>query len=176
MGFDKVERDFAGLPIFSCVRNPWDWYVSSYHYLLESLTPEDEGPMWEQTLERGKATFEEVVTRCCTGERFANPRTRPVMRRRGLDHYSAMFWMIAGRGVEAGRVEVGRFEDLAGSFIAFLERHGVPVPGALRDDLRDEAPIGSSERGAYRDYYDEALRDLVAAGAAELIADYGYSF
>src|SRR4051794_18361801 len=112
-GYSEVAGVYPDLPMFCCVRNPWDWYVSSIRFVIENSSEQGRGPMWQSAFDSGNATFKEVVIRACTGESFENPRTRPVMDKRDLDHYSALFWLTAGEGVEAGRVEVGKLESVA---------------------------------------------------------------
>jgi hypothetical protein len=174
--YREIAADFADLPMLCFVRNPWDWYVSWYHYLTQDEPEKRTGPMWRVGFGEGRKDFKQAVTSACTGRDFGNPRTGPVMAERGVDHYSAVFWNTAGEGVEAGRVEVGRFENLADDFLAFLDRHDVPIPEGLRRDLHDVPAFGASRRGPYRDYYDDELRDLVADRARALIAAFEYSF
>lgn len=171
-----VAHDFAYLPMIAFVRNPWDWYVSWYHHRMQEAAPEwRRGPQWETAFGGGQNSFRQAVTMACTGEGL-DVWTRETMRERGIDHYSAMFWRRAGSGAEAGRVEIGRYESLGDDFLAFLERHGVPVPDGLLKALNTDPAIGASRRDDYRAYYDDALRDLVAEKARDLIADYGYTF
>ena len=64
---------------------------------------------------------------------------------------------------------VGRFENLAEDFARVAKEIGAPgltLPHILR----------SEDRGAYRGYYDGALRDLVRERYAEDLALFGYSF
>jgi hypothetical protein len=174
--YEVVGEDFADLPMFSLVRNPWDWYVSIYHYLTQTLTPGDRGPMWEKTYERGQGDFATVVRRLCTGEGYENPLMRPIMDQLDCDHCTAVWWRIAGAGVEAGKVEVGRFESLQRDFLAFLEGHGVPVRRSFIDALASEPPFGASKREPYPSYYDDDLRELVRRKARRIVDAFGYQF
>ena len=63
---------------------------------------------------------------------------------------------------------VGRVEDMQASYDLICERIGIP-----------SAPLGqvnSSRRGSYRDYYDDALRDSVAALYRRDLELFGYGF
>jgi hypothetical protein len=95
---------------------------------------------------------------------------------RDWDLYTLWYWQLAGRGVEEGRVEVGRVETLREDFIAFLERHRVPVGDAFLGAVRDMPAANTSDRGEYRGYYDDRLRDLVAHKARLIVDRYGYEF
>jgi hypothetical protein len=174
--YHVVADDFADLPMIAFVRNPWDWYVSWYHYLMQTTPERRRGPMWETALAGGGNTFRRAVTMACTGEGLEDVYTRETMRQRGIDHYSAAYWRRAGVGAEEGRVEIGHYERLGEDFLAFLERHNVPVPDGLSKALNTEPPVGATRRDEYRAYYDDELRDLVAEKARGLIADHGYSF
>jgi hypothetical protein len=50
------------LPIFSVVRNPWDWYVSWFHWHLESGR---NGATWEELFDAGRRSFAETVRAHC---------------------------------------------------------------------------------------------------------------
>ena len=174
--YEVVAHDFADLPMIAFVRNPWDWYVSWYHHVMQTIPEEQQGPQWETAFGRGQNSFKEAVTIACTGEGFGKVQTLQTMRERNIDHFSAMFWRRAGIGVEAGRVEIGRYENLGGDFMAFLQRHGVRVPTEMAKALEEAPRVGATEREQYRSYYDDELRDLVGEKARSLIADHGYSF
>jgi hypothetical protein len=177
--YREVKDRFPDLPILCFVRNPWDWYVSWFHYIRETppLESHPAAAMWETAFELGKSDFAETVRRACTGEGFGNPNTAGVMRERGIDHYSAIYWQMAGDGVEEGRVEVGRSEDLVGDLVGFLERHDVPLSPEFEEKVRNHPRVGTGKRAQdYRSYYDDELRELVADKARGLIQAYGYSF
>jgi hypothetical protein len=177
--YDDAAERFGDLPMLCFVRNPWDWYVSWYHWLKANPPPEphtlEERPMWVMAFDRGRSDFATAVRRACTGESFANPRTSETMRELGVDHYSALYRIIAGGGVDAGKVEVGRFERLREDLTAFMERHDVPLTNEFRTAVRGQPAVRASNRAHYRSYYDDELRELVAE-KNELVAEYGYSF
>lgn len=174
--YETVADDFADLPMFSLVRNPWDWYVSIYHFLTGTRGPDDRGPMWDSAYERGSADFKTVVRRLASGEGMENPITKPIMERLDCDHCTAVWWRIAGAGVEAGKVEVGRFETFQRDFLAFLERHEVPVGANFAEALTSEPPYGSTKRQPYANYYDDELRELVRRKARRIVDGFGYEF
>jgi hypothetical protein len=178
--YSEVKERFGHLPMVCFVRNPWDWYVSWYHYLVQNPPPGPhtlaERPMWVLAFEGGRSDFATVVRRACTGEGFGNRLTQELMGQRGIDHYSALYRLKVGDGVDEGKVDVGRFENLAGDFLGFLERHEVPVDERFSELVRLRAPLRVSRRGDYHGYYEDDLRDLVGEKARELIERYGYSF
>jgi hypothetical protein len=160
------------LPIFSIVRNPWDWYVSWFHY--HSRRGGEGDPLWEKLFDSGRRNFAETVKAHCNP-----PPGRPAFdraRKRGWDIYTTWFWRIAGRGTKEGRVEVGHFENLREDFIVFLERHSASTPDLI-EALRTAPAENSSQRGRrYQDYYDDELRDLVGQRARVIVEKFGYRF
>jgi hypothetical protein len=178
--FADIPERFRALPMLCYVRNPWDWYVSWYHYLIEN--PPDPPhtlagtPLWMTAFDRGRSSFRQAVTRACSGEDFQHRLTSPIMAERGIDHYSALHEAKTEPGIEAGQVEVGRFERLGEDYLAFLARHDVDPGKGFRHALADAPPLRQSARGDYRQYYDRELRELVAEKASAIIERYGYEF
>lgn len=177
--YRKVPPEFATLPALTFVRNPWDWYVSWYHY---SLAQKPKGFAWEEILKGGRASFGEAVTASCTLRAVDSTTHRPgplwfrTMQERDCDQYTALHDLMTA---DSPRVEVGKFESLRADLIAFMDRHGVPIDDAFREDVIAMEPVyppfGSPERGSYQSHYDDHLRSLVASNCP-LIARYGYSF
>jgi hypothetical protein len=174
--YEELMPDFEDLPMLCFVRNPWDWYVSWYHHQTQHYEGERSGPIWRTAFGEGRNDFRQVVFACCTGEGFESPATKPIMEELGCDHYTARFLQVTGGGIESGHLEVGRYEHLRDDFLGFLERHEVPVDDAFADLVRGGAPKHTSERGPYREYYDEELRDLVGEKARLLVERFGYGF
>jgi hypothetical protein len=101
----SIPPEYANLPIFTLVRNPWDWYVSWFHHQQQFEPFQD----WEGV---EKLTFPEAVRRACTGE--GCPATWvEKMRKFNCDYYSLLwhgtFRAQQRRGLE---VDVGRQENL----------------------------------------------------------------
>ena len=63
---------------------------------------------------------------------------------------------------------VGRVEEMQGSYEAICERLNLPAATL--------GQVNSSRRGSYRDYYDDALRDSVAALYRRDLELFGYGF
>jgi hypothetical protein len=180
--FGRIPPEHSHLPVFSVIRNPWDWYVSWYHFTVQSPRgPHDHEPdsIWVRLFDRGRRDFTEAVTAACEGSSATSdppPRWIQALHERDWDLYTLWYWQLAGRGVEQGRVEVGRIETLREDFVAFLRRHEIPVGDAFVDALRAAPAANTSDRGEYRGYYDDRLRDLVAHKARLIVERYGYSF
>jgi hypothetical protein len=166
-GAVDIPSEYARLPVFALVRNPWDWYVSWWRWNVEH--PNDD---WPDLFVRDD--FAATVRRACLPEGDENWMRS--CKEQDWDHYTVIWqrsFRIAQRnGKEIG---VGRFENLRGDFLSFLDRHDVPGDALRRAVLRAE-PVNSSKRNGYRDYYDDELRDLVGEKARRIVKLYGYEF
>ena len=180
--FSRIPDEYSHLPVFSVIRNPWDWYVSWYHFTVQTARgTDDEDPdsIWVRLFDRGRRDFTAAVTAACEGNSATSdppPRWIDALHERDWDLYTLWYWQLAGRGVEQGRVEVGRVETLREDFLEFLRSHDVPVGEDFVVAVRDAPAANTSEHGEYRDYYDERLRDLVAHKARLIVDRYGYEF
>jgi hypothetical protein len=157
------------LPGFYVVRNPWDWYVSWFHWTMElgrrrgergkGVRPgSDKQMVWEDLLRSGQTDFKEAVRRACTGD-FDHPLA-PMIRREGIDFYSAHVKTIAGAALDRPDFTALKFEQLEDPLLRFLRAHGEVSP-ALAAAVHNDPPQRTSEHGDYGDYYDEELRALV---------------
>jgi hypothetical protein len=181
--YGDLPAEWRSLPAFCVVRNPWDWYVSWFHYQVdrgprrrpaaEGRDPWGKHAVWTGALRSGEADFKEAVTRACTGA-FDHPLA-PVMREQGLDFYSARVQEIAGPAVDQPNFTVLRFERLRRQLARYLRRHADPPPELLRAIRREPRKL-ASEHGPYQDYYDEELRELVGEKTAWLCERFGYRF
>jgi hypothetical protein len=176
--YADLPAEYAGLPAFALVRNPWDWYVSWFTYLVErrgAVAKNDaRRALWSSAFQDGAADFAQVVRRACTGE--LDHELAPRIRERGIDFYSAWWNELAEPGASANRLEVLRFERLRDDVINFVDEKGIDASDEFREGLRSHPTIRASSRGHYRDYYDPDLRDLVGASAKALIDRFGYAF
>lgn len=182
----EIPPDQAGLPRFALVRNPWDWHVSWYHYLMGSGRPEGHRDRvrvmnpWFVELSCGfSADF------AATMRRLYDPAAAPVapagsVVRAAADEGVDLLTLHLRRQTAAseaeGRLTMGRFENLRGGFHDFLTAHEVPLPDSLRADLFARPALNRSSRSRFQDYYDDELRDLIGLRAGGIIARYGYSF
>ena len=174
--WELVADDFAELPMFAVIRNPWDWYVSWYHYLTQTDADTRTGPMWMSAFEQGASDF--------TTDRH------PGLHRRGLrqpghrpDHARARL-RSSLRQLHADRRQGSRCRQGGAGQV---REHAAGLPGLpatsrgsgrrrLRRGTDGGAPYGSSKRGPYQQYYDDELRDLVGRKARRLVELGGYEF
>ena len=186
-GIRQIPPEFGELPVFAAVRNPWDWYVSWYHFThqRERWREDYEEPSdWRWAFDSGRATFKQAVSALCGQPIPPAERAEPAQelpwvakaRANDWDLYSHWCHMALQEGPETGRIEVGRYERLTDDFLDFLRRHEIPVGEGFERALKTAPPVNTSERGAYREYYDAELRELVRHKCRGIIDRYGYEF
>jgi hypothetical protein len=133
--FRETPERFRDLPAICFVRNPWDWYVSWWH--------------WARAHEGEQRDFPALLRHC-----FEEPK----------DHYTRVFEGMAHDPENARRdrlMHQARFENLREDFVAFLDRHQI-ANTALREAILTSPPSNpSTDRGHYRAYYDDETRALV---------------
>ena len=143
---------------FAFVRNPWDRFVSLYHYFA-GMSPQHRwyGPNARIVAHvrhcRGFADF-------C--RRFG---TWPL---RGNFHFRPQCSWIADA---CGRLRVdfvGRFECLQHDFGSVCTRLGLPA--------RRLPKLNCSRHGSYREYYDDETRAIVGGLSQPDVAAFGYTF
>ena len=122
------------------VRNPWDWYVSLYHFVhhVKDREPERvQGYLWTAVMGEGDMPFKDAIT---TGLHRARARRTDTglaggdARARTADYYTAMHHLATGRSDP--RLDVARFEALDTDLPAFLESHGIAYPDGLPASIR----------------------------------------
>jgi hypothetical protein len=187
-----IPSQVAHLPVLGIVRNPWSYYVSWYTFQAARAVPNslfrvlsDDGRLdfagtVRNMLDLGTRTehLRRLVAALPTGygNRGLNLpgfELAPI-RGSGRGFYSYLYRHIFGDHDAA--LHVGRMERLAEDLPAMLDQVGQSVSPAMREHLLTGEPRNVSPHGAYEDYYDDDLRDLVAERDAAVIARHGYRF
>ena len=147
----KFERFFK----FAFVRNPWDRLVSSYAYLRA-------GGMNDADRAFGAAFVAPYPNfRAFVVEGLERPEIK------GWVHFLPQVNFVCDE-IGENRMDItGRFERLAEDFHSIARHLGRSI---------DLPVTNKSQRGAYRDYYDDQTRAIVAAVYRDDIAAFRYSF
>lgn len=168
-GWDDIPRQARGRPVLVYVRNPWDWYVSWYHAVLNS----DPSPLATGAV--GPTDFSSVLRKVCSGGVDPDGHPPPATGR-GDDFYTTRFRRFCGEGLQSDELTFGRFERLLEDLDCFLKAAGAPLSERSMARIRTAEPLNPTQRRPYREYYDGELRDLVADSCRMLIARFGYRF
>jgi hypothetical protein len=147
-GCEEIPAEYKQLPALAFVRNPWDWYVSVYSYMMRAQGPNSPA---RQAAEKGFTQFIEFCTQ------------RQHMGR----GFAATF-----ANVSTG-AEIGRFENLRADLCTVLNEVMTPE---LSRDILELAPVNVSKRGPYEEYYDDCAREQVAQECKDIIDRFGYVF
>ena len=147
-----LPEEFRQYYKFAFVRNPWDWQVSMYHFLLK----ETENPRYETIKQLGNfKNYLEWVVHLTEERPFPKGATK-LQKQMLVD--------------DTGKLltdEIGRFENLESDFKRITSRLGINASLPKRND---------SQHKSYQDYYDAHSRKLVADYFAEDIELFKYTF
>ena len=191
MPLAALPAEFAGLPVLGFVRNPWSYYVSWYSFQAAMPQPNalfralsDGGRLGfvgtirnMVTLESSPALLQAVAaslpaTYTNRGLNLPGFALEPI-RDSKLGFYSYLCRYMFEGGRPPG---IGRMESLRQDLPRMLEAVGEPVSEEFRRHVETAAPSNTSRHGAYWEYYDEPLRDLVAQRDAMVIEQFKYRF
>jgi hypothetical protein len=187
-----IPSEVAHLPVLGFVRNPWSYYVSWYAFQSERPNPNflfrilsddgrlDFGQTIRNMLDLGAGSIRlDMVIRALPAKYSNQGLNLPgfalaPIRDTRLGFYTYLYRYLYAGGAKP--VTVGRLEELRDEFLPMLASVGQPVSDEMRRYVEEEAPSNTSTHTAYTEYYDDALRDLVAERDAEVIARHGYRF
>lgn len=136
---------------FAFVRNPWDRFVSAYHY-CQGRPAFADGRQF---------TFEDYIRELtsCDKSKLTHVQQRHILPQAD--------YVFDEHGVLAVD-EVGRFETFAADAVKIGRRLGI--------DLSAVPHINATEHAHYATYYTTETQDLVARYSAQIIAEFGYQF
>ena len=190
----------SALPVIGMVRNPWDWYVSWYAF---NTRPEIKNPVFLILSDGYQSDFNQTVTNLITlgddSERAKQYRRAladvlpdnlqgnmgvglskscmTTLGESGKGYFTWLFNRMHGN-LDRPSTHIGRFENLEADFLALLQQCGLEEEAleSLRQGFTKTPPRNTSRHSHYCHYYDDNLRDLVAARDADIIARYDYTF
>jgi hypothetical protein len=131
---------------FAFVRNPWDWQVSLYEFMLQK---EDH---WQHDLVKALGSFDEYIRWRCDG----NAKTQ---RQFIYDGENCLVSFL------------GKFENLKEEFLYVCNTLSINPRAA--ETLQHK---NTTRRRPYRQYYTDETRALVEETFAEDIETFGYEF
>jgi hypothetical protein len=157
---NDIPQTHRHLPCFGFVRNPWDWYVSAYHYF--TLVTDD--PLFRELSRSRTLSFADTLRSAFESEPFRSAGVGP------MSYYFAQVFP------DDAACTMLRFESLRMDFLAYLQGLELEVPNELAKAVIAEPPLNSSPRVHYQQYYDRQLADEISRRDGDLIRRFRYRF
>lgn len=182
---------YATLPVFGLVRNPWDYYVSWYSFQAGRPAP---NPLFRIVSDDGRLGFAATLANllrlgedaprlervtAAMPEEFTNQGlnlTRACLRSLAGSPRGFYSWMFERMYGDRSGITIGRMETLRADLATFLARIGVPLDARRREFLQQHPALNVSAHPPRAALYDAASRDLVAVRDRALIEQFGYRF
>jgi hypothetical protein len=163
---DDVPVEFRRLPAVGFVRNPWDWYVSWYHFFTSYPYKPPHFMSVSQNKTLDFAGFMEAVF------------SLPVDSEEYIyNSYAAKYYRIFAATAQAPRnpeIEMGFFESVHDDLYRFLDRIG--FDRECLDDIEGFRRINPSKHRHYSTYYTDTLVQQVYEHTKPIIEEFDYRF
>lgn len=188
--YRELPAAYRALPVLGTVRNPWEYYVSWFFFQAAQPRP---NALFRLCSVDGRLGFSDTVRRLA--DIFADPELVAALRRALPDGFRAAGLNLTNTCIDDVESGKGFYSFLYDRMYAGAEAPIILRAERLREGLREElkglavlpnqraelflqqAPrLNVSRHGAYRDYYDDALRDLIDQVDGALIRQHGYQF
>jgi hypothetical protein len=162
----EIPATHADLPIFGLVRNPFDWYVSWYHYLKEHRSD----PFFNHISQQGSLDFKTTISAAFEvdiGAMFQFPCA--------FSNSPFGCYMNYIFGNDLNRLKLGKMESLRGDLRQILTTFDA-LTETLDQQIDTFPVVNVSDHMPYRSYYDEALKALILSRDREVLERFGYDF
>lgn len=157
--YQHIPYEYQMLPRIAFLRNPYDWYVSWYHFAKDS-----HDAFLNQLSGKGVKDFKSTILTIFDLD---------FIKTRNLGAYSWGLYYMFGDSWET--IQIGRFEQLRENLLAILNRFA-PVPRDLSEAIQTYPKVNSSQHEHYQSYYDEELREIIAYKDRLALEKFDYRF
>lgn len=188
--YRELPAAYRALPVLGTVRNPWEYYVSWFFFQAAQPRP---NALFRLCSVDGRLGFSDTVRRLA--DIFADPELVAALRRALPDGFRAAGLNLTKTCIDDVESGKGFYSFLYDRMYAGAEAPIILRAERLREGLSEalrglavlsnqraelflqQAPrLNVSRHGAYRDYYDDALRELIGQVDGALIRQHGYQF
>ena len=194
--YSRVPKQFGHLPVLFVVRNPWDWYVSWYHYMIDMLENGHPNPLIVNASMNAEIGFESIMSYVFRSVRQGSVESRKLEEYfksdrhikskaerpgiRDLDRqmlekmrrkrYGIMSWRFDTllAGCSKKNIRFIEFSDLNAGLIRAIKEMGVEIENSLELELlgRSRVNVGVTRKDTH---YREFYK---SNGLREAIAHY----
>lgn len=180
-GYSTIKPSDLNKPVIGIIRNPWNWYVSIYHYHLPSkgsfLSPLVQGKTFKEFIKLFLTKNTGVIHNLnfnWMDKMNVGPFTYRVIRtfnKTGLNIKSI-------DDIDFSNVTIINMEnDLVTNFIKGLADNNIILSKVSEHKLKNIKKVNTSNRdNDYRKYYDNETRDLVSEKDSLVTELFEYKF
>jgi len=161
-----IPPEYADLPAFGFVRNPYDWYVSWYYYLKKR----GDNAFFNQASDHGRKGFKETMLAAFEAD---------IAKLYGFDcqfsdsAYGCYMNYMFGNDLD--RLQLGKFERLRDDLYRIWSSM-VELPAEMKTQIRRFPKVNESRREQYRAYYDSDLRAVIERKDRAVMDRFEYEF
>jgi len=167
----EVPEEYAGLPAFAFVRNPFDWYVSWYTFLrAELLMAGIPNEFFSRMSKRGTRSFRNTLETIFADEALKAKQCDCFFRGSVFGCH-----LNTHLGNDLTRIRIGKLERLQDDLSAILTEYS-DAPRAMLDAVHSQSKVNVSLRDHYRSYYDKELREMVSIRDRQVLDYFHYQF
>jgi len=185
LGFHTTLREYEpSTPIISCIRNPFDWYVSLYFFninisILQGTTGfKDSLKILLNPKEMGIQIKNPPGLK---GSGWSTRKFIPISKMlkedfigypEGRGYYSVIFDLMTGLSND---IEYMRFETLTEDLVSLLKDKSNLTP-SQESTIRNTTHVNITRHHHYRKYYSDELIELVYEKDKTIFDRFGYEF
>jgi hypothetical protein len=179
-GYITIKGNHKNKPVIGVIRNPWDWYVSLYHFHLPS-----KGSFMYPIIEKG-GSFKGFLKLFLNKEKgrihdinfdwLSNMNVGPYSYR-VIKCFNKNGLNIKSIGdCNFNVVNIIKMENLVPNFINVLNEKGITLSDEIINELKSKDKVNTSDHKDYRQYYDDECAELVSIKDRLIIKEFNYEF